>query len=357
MLRAILVSCLITAGVFAAAPTLASAAGGDTAPRQGQQTNDSDGDGWADNGADHCVGQPGPANGCPDSDGDSVADNQDGCPTQAGSTRPQDPKYYGCPDRDNDEVPDSLDPCPDQSGGGTANARPDPVTGQYGPQGCPDSDKDGVDDTKDACPQQGGAGDRKTVTTEGCPDRDADNVRDDQDQCLSQHNDSGGPDADKYGCPPFNVGFNLYKATTTKELADGPQIIIQCTNTRLACSVSATLKLSTASARKLGLGRTLFDRSWSIPKKKGSIYFGVKEYFDPSRRMRRAFDRAYANRTSVQLILEGSYRIGSGPWKTLGRRSFTLTHRDPSGAYAFIPSVSAGPKGPDKPRKPSDDDF
>ena len=48
-------------------------------------------------------------NGCPDSDGDGVADNLDKCPDVAG-----DPRNAGCPftDSDGDGVADKDDKCP-----------------------------------------------------------------------------------------------------------------------------------------------------------------------------------------------------------------------------------------------------
>ena len=51
--------------------------------------------------------------GCPDSDGDGVADNLDKCPEQKG-----DPDNDGCPlkDSDGDGVPDKDDKCPQLSG-------------------------------------------------------------------------------------------------------------------------------------------------------------------------------------------------------------------------------------------------
>jgi len=106
---------------------------------------DADGDGVAD-GDDACPNDAGPLNGCPDSDGDGVADNADKCPGVAGDGAD------GCPsdpDSDGDGIADSKDGCPNAAG---------PVNG------CPDSDSDGIADKNDKCPTLGG-----NVTADGCP--------------------------------------------------------------------------------------------------------------------------------------------------------------------------------------------
>ena len=61
-------------------------------------------------------------NGCSDSDGDGVADNEDRCPKTAGEKA-----NGGCPwtDSDGDGVPDKDDECPE-------------VAGTAGNKGCPD---------------------------------------------------------------------------------------------------------------------------------------------------------------------------------------------------------------------------
>jgi outer membrane protein OmpA-like peptidoglycan-associated protein len=87
---------------------------------------DRDGDGVADV-DDACPDEAGSAamNGCPDSDGDGVADNVDRCPQEAG-----DPENAGCPwaDRDGDGVPDKDDQCPDKEGSVANNGCPDQPT-------------------------------------------------------------------------------------------------------------------------------------------------------------------------------------------------------------------------------------
>jgi hypothetical protein len=59
------------------------------------------------------AGQPSPSSSTTvnDTDGDSVEDSKDDCPTIAGK-----PVHNGCPDRDNDGVKDEWDRCPDVAG-------------------------------------------------------------------------------------------------------------------------------------------------------------------------------------------------------------------------------------------------
>ena len=87
--------------------------------------------------------------GCPDTDGDGIADNKDNCPTVAGLKA-----LNGCPDADGDGVTDADDKCPNEAGP-AAN------------KGCPwpDADGDGVLDKDDKCPDVKG-----TVANNGCPE-------------------------------------------------------------------------------------------------------------------------------------------------------------------------------------------
>jgi hypothetical protein len=47
--------------------------------------------------------------GCPDQDGDGIADNEDNCPDESGSL-----ENNGCPDSDEDGLIDSEDNCPNE---------------------------------------------------------------------------------------------------------------------------------------------------------------------------------------------------------------------------------------------------
>lgn len=321
---------LLALAALFAVPAAASAVSGDTAPRQAFVCEAPQNQG--------------------DADCDATPDASDRCPSQAGISGGE---FAGCPDADRDNVPDDKDGCPTQPGMiGPANSG----TGEnWG--GCPDTDGDRVEDPYDACPGSGRSDNPDYgVTTDGCLDRDRDNVRDDQDQCLGQHN-SGGDDVDEYGCPPFEVSAALVDTKTTKNLADGPRISLQCANTRLACKVRATLTLTAGSARKLGVAREVFDVARTNPRKKTSNYFYSLFDIDVSRKVQRAFDRAYARRIAVKMTLTGEYSIGDGPTRKLSKDTFVLTHRDQSAAYAFMPWVGAGPDGPTPKRKPSGDDF
>jgi len=90
-------------------------------------------------------------NGCPDTDGDGIIDDQDACPTVAGILAEK-----GCPERDNDGdgVVDSLDKCKYIAGAVENNGCP-----------WPDTDGDGVLDKDDECPELFGS-----VAKKGCPE-------------------------------------------------------------------------------------------------------------------------------------------------------------------------------------------
>ena len=86
--------------------------------------------------------------GCPDQDGDGIADNEDNCPDESGSL-----ENNGCPDSDEDGLIDSEDNCPNEKGA-------------IDNDGCPwpDSDGDGITDNEDKCPEEVG-----TIENGGCP--------------------------------------------------------------------------------------------------------------------------------------------------------------------------------------------
>ncbi len=88
-------------------------------------------------------------NGCPDRDGDGIADKDDACPDNAGLK-----SLAGCPDADGDGIADKDDACPT-------------VKGPKENKGCPwsDKDNDGVYDKDDKCPDVKG-----TVANNGCPE-------------------------------------------------------------------------------------------------------------------------------------------------------------------------------------------
>jgi len=93
--------------------------------------------------------------GCPDkdSDGDTVMDSKDVCPTQAGPVN-----HGGCPvhDTDSDGIPDDFDKCPTEPG--PINGCPDP-----------DPDHDGVPVPADQCPDKAETK-NGFDDDDGCPD-------------------------------------------------------------------------------------------------------------------------------------------------------------------------------------------
>jgi phospholipase/lecithinase/hemolysin len=163
--------------------------------------------------------------GTPDTDGDGIADSEDGCPSTVWGT----PVLSdGCdvppPDADSDGVTDDNDDCPDTLAGAIIDAA-----------GCSDiqrdTDNDGVVDAADTCPatpsnevadlagcsatQRDGDGDGVVDAYDSCPsspigelvasdgcalsevDRDGDGVMDDADACLGTPADEP---ANSIGC-------------------------------------------------------------------------------------------------------------------------------------------------------------
>jgi outer membrane protein OmpA-like peptidoglycan-associated protein len=130
-----------------------------------------------------------------DTDGDTVIDPDDQCPTVPQGARP-DPARRGCPigDADRDGELDPDDQCVNEPQG----EHPDPAR-----RGCPDGDADSdtVLNAQDQCrdvPQ----GERPDPARPGCPiaDRDNDSVPDATDHCPDQPG-SPSPDPNRNGCP------------------------------------------------------------------------------------------------------------------------------------------------------------
>jgi len=146
-------------------------------------TADRDADTVTDN-QDACPDQAGAAlrQGCPianDADNDGLNDDQDACPQEAGL-----PDLRGCqpwnqPDQDGDGVADWADHCPGAIGWPEQNGCPQEAWLQ-------DGDADGVSDIADSCPQQAGPAENG-----GCPlpqesDQDGDSIPNGQDACADQ---------------------------------------------------------------------------------------------------------------------------------------------------------------------------
>ena len=95
--------------------------------------------------------------GCPDADGDKVADIDDKCPgTKAGYIV----DATGCAlDNDKDGIVNEEDACPDKAGIASL-------------KGCPDTDGDGVADNEDRCPDVKGS-----IANKGCPEMKVEDVK------------------------------------------------------------------------------------------------------------------------------------------------------------------------------------
>ena len=144
-------------------------AGTSTIDRLGCQ--DPDGDGWSTadglwttaNGADGCPTVPGNStvgqNGCVDGDGDGWSDS--------GDAFISDPNEWL--DSDSDTIGDNADDCPNNAGTSTEDQI-----------GCPDGDSDGYSDSGDAFPSD----------VNEWNDTDFDNVGDNSDDCVSTWGDS-----------------------------------------------------------------------------------------------------------------------------------------------------------------------
>lgn len=145
-----------------------------------RKPSDKDKDGVTDE-QDACPTIAGTAatNGCPDKDSDGIADNVDKCPEISGLA-----KYKGCPvpDTDKDGINDEEDKCPEVAGSKKYNGCP-----------VPDTDGDGINDESDSCPDKAG-----TADFNGCPipDSDGDGLNDKEDKCPTE---SGSKENN--GCP------------------------------------------------------------------------------------------------------------------------------------------------------------
>ncbi|MEP7197932.1 MAG: thrombospondin type 3 repeat-containing protein, partial [Saprospiraceae bacterium] len=119
-----------------------------------------------------------------DSDGDSIPDALDLCPSVAGLRL-----FMGCPDTDNDGIADKDDRCPE-------------TAGVKALRGCPDSDEDGIADSDDECPNVKGSKNNKGCPEEKAKDSDGDGVIDKNDDCPDLKGSSktaGCPDMDGDG--------------------------------------------------------------------------------------------------------------------------------------------------------------
>lgn len=135
-----------------------------------------------------------------DTDGDDIADVDDGCPNEAEDGLP--PKANdGCPaeDPDEDGIGRLADKCPAAKEDGLA---PDPA------DGCPgeDGDRDGVADKVDKCPHER-EDNVAPAPNDGCPapDPDKDAIRGALDACPNDPETRNGYQ-DEDGCPDMVPG-------------------------------------------------------------------------------------------------------------------------------------------------------
>lgn len=186
---------------------------------------DSDGDSIADNN-DNCPntssGQATDRNGCAasqlDSDNDGISDADDLCPSMAGIAS------NGCPvdpntDADSDGIANNSDSCANTPSNEPANS-----------VGCSasqrDSDSDGVTDANDLCENSTG-----TVDANGCSasqrDADSDGVSDADDSCA---NTPANEDANESGCSGSQLDGDMDGVADNKD---------QCPNTASGESVDS----------------------------------------------------------------------------------------------------------------------
>jgi OOP family OmpA-OmpF porin len=135
-----------------------------------------------------------------DTDGDGIANQNDGCPLLA-EDRDDFEDADGCPDEDNDRDRrlDAEDKCPNKA---------EDLDGFEDDDGCPelDNDNDGIKDFDDRCPTE--AEDKaKPFDKDGCPagkrDTDDDGKPDNVDRCVEDPEDDDGFE-DWDGCPDLD---------------------------------------------------------------------------------------------------------------------------------------------------------
>ena len=246
---------------------------GDAFPNDNSQWNDTDGDGCGDRpahlGGSNADAFPLDATQCLDSDGDGYGDNQTGfqpddCVSVWGNSTNG---RFGCPDNDGDGLANVDDAFPDDplrggdaDGDGYDDALDDNCPLVWGNStfdriGCLDSDGDGysdgdlnwtVDNGSDAFPKAisqrndtdgdgygakstGYAGDQcpsvwgnSTIERLGCPDNDGDGLSNGDDDCPNSNNTIGSIDTDGDGC--FDSEDAFPDDDTENEDSDGDGI-------------------------------------------------------------------------------------------------------------------------------------
>ncbi len=156
----------------------------------------------------------------PDSDRDSVTDDQDNCPHNTSAEIAKGVykkgRQKGCPiDSDQDRVADYQDSCPYN--------RAEEIVQGVNSNGCPkDRDQDGVADYQDSCPRNTSKEISQDVDSSGCPlDSDRDGIADYQDACLGT---SSGVKVKENGCPepePIASNYSSHSSYRYTDNGDG----------------------------------------------------------------------------------------------------------------------------------------
>ncbi len=296
----------------------------------GKKANDSDGDG-VKNDDDPCPTVAGTLGGCPDTDGDGLADREDTCPNEAGDQR-----FGGCPDTDGDGVANNMDDCPDDAGLRRFAGCPDTdgdniidkedrcptVAGLAAINGCPDADRDGVTDDKDDCPSDPGSTEQN-----GCPDTDNDGIADSKDECpniFGPGKFNGCPDTDEDGiADPKDKCPNLKGAVSNEGC---PEIDAQ--DKAVLDKAMRNVKFRTGSAELLPASKKYLDQIAEVMSRYKGFKLSIDGYTDnegpaasnqslSESRARACYD--YLSSIGVQTSLM-TYK-GHGPTNPIGDNS------------------------------------
>ena len=174
----------------------------------GWEWSDLDGDGFGDN-LDQCKYDAGDVTdfadiGCPDGDGDGVADRSDAFPNLIWHWEDADEDGIG----DNQNAPNGMyDSCPDEAG----------TSHRLDVRGCPDTDSDGLADEIDDCPDVPGL---SMIAARGCPDSDGDGLPDEFDLYPGPHGGTA-EDYDGDGVPNFQDDFEYDRTQSLDTDGDG----------------------------------------------------------------------------------------------------------------------------------------
>ena len=207
-------------------------------------------------------------NGCPDTDGDGVADNEDACPEVFGLK-----EFNGCPDTDEDGITDAQDECPEVAGPKENNGCP-----------WPDTDGDGVFDKDDECPEVAGPASNK-----GCPEV--------KEEHIKQLNEYGKTIL-------FNTGKSTFQEQSYAVLDNMAKVMNQFPNAKFAIEGHTDSTGSDKINDPLSNDRANAVREYLISKgisasRLSSQGFGSKNPIDDNKT---AAGRANNRRTEIKLV-------------------------------------------------------